>query len=87
MRILLLLPGIFTGAIAIATSAAGQNYPWCSNFADGWGGTNCGFTTFEQCMATVHGAGGFCTQNNTYVPPAAAASSRRATRSHRPRKN
>jgi len=29
---------------------------------------NCGFTTFQQCLATVSEAG-LCIQNNTYQPP------------------
>ena len=29
---------------------------------------NCGFNTFQQCLATV-GEAGFCIQNNTYQPP------------------
>jgi hypothetical protein len=30
---------------------------------------NCGFVSFNQCLATVSGIGGFCIQNNTYRPP------------------
>ena len=61
-----------TAWIALATFAAPAraqtNYPWCSNFADGFGGTNCGFVSFEQCMNTVRGSGGFCNQNDMYHP-------------------
>ena len=35
---------------------------WCANYS-GTGGTNCGFYSFQQCMAAVSGAGGFCTPN------------------------
>jgi hypothetical protein len=87
MRRWLVLPGLLAAAFAAATPAVSQNYPWCSNFADGWGGTNCGFSTLEQCMATVHGAGGFCTENNTYVPPTGAASARHTARKRAPHKN
>ena len=34
---------------------------------------NCGFASFQQCLADISGLGGFCEQNNTYKPPAAAA--------------
>jgi hypothetical protein len=27
------------------------------------GGTNCGFVSYRQCMATVSGIGGFCQRN------------------------
>ena len=59
-------------AIATATPARAQNYPWCAhNGKDG--GMNCGFASFQQCLADISGLGGFCEQNNTYRPPAAAA--------------
>ncbi len=45
--------------------AAAQNYPWCSNFADG-AGTNCGYATEAQCRITVQGSGGYCDHNNLY---------------------
>ena len=71
-----------------AGDAAVQDYPWCSNFADGWGGTNCGFTTKEQCMATILGSGGFCAPNNMYKAPAATAvPSPRPSRERRSRSN
>ncbi len=68
--------------IAFATPVAAQsNHPWCSNFADGFGGTNCGFVSYEQCMATVRGSGGFCNKNDMYRPESA-----RAPAPHRPHK-
>ena len=69
-------------AAALAAPAAAQtNYPWCSNFADGFGGTNCGFVSYEQCMQTVRGSGGFCNENDMYKPETKGAVS-----THRPRK-
>jgi hypothetical protein len=78
--------GLVIAAIAIATSDAAhaQNYPWCSNFHDG-AGTNCGFSTYEQCMATARGSGGYCAPNNLYVAPHEAAASGHANRKHRAR--
>jgi hypothetical protein len=38
-------------------------------FSGKFGGTNCGFTTFQQCLDTVSGIGGFCERNNLYQPP------------------
>lgn len=55
---------------AFATRTDAQNYPWCSNFADG-AGTNCGYSTQAQCLAAAMGSGGICEQNNTYRPPIA----------------
>lgn len=62
----------FVAAATIGAGADAQtNYPWCAQYSGGGtgGGTNCGFTTYEQCVATVSGIGGFCNRNTTYVPP------------------
>jgi hypothetical protein len=54
--------------VAVVTTAAqAQNYPWCAYY-NGHGGTNCGFSTFQQCQADVHGIGGFCQPNTQYWP-------------------
>jgi Protein of unknown function (DUF3551) len=65
MRYLLLVLAIFVATAGIVTQAQAQNYPWCAYYSGGrgGGGTNCGFTTFEQCLATVSGIGGFCDRN------------------------
>ncbi|HEX8808000.1 MAG TPA: DUF3551 domain-containing protein [Xanthobacteraceae bacterium] len=56
--------------LAATTPAEAQNYPWCSyHTASGGGGTNCGFTTFQQCLGNVRGIGGFCDRNTQYQPP------------------
>ena len=57
MRVLLCVAGFLAVAGAMSTPAQAQNYPWCAYYGGvpGGGGTNCGFTTFEQCMATVSG--------------------------------
>ncbi len=81
----LLLLGIVAASIALGAPAQAQNYPWCAQYMGGdtGGGMNCGFVSFEQCMATVRGMGGFCMQNNTYVPPAGARPpARTRSRSH-----
>ena len=43
-------------------------YPWCAQYSGGeqGGGRNCGFSTLEQCQATVSGIGGFCERNLFY---------------------
>jgi hypothetical protein len=70
MRPLLLVLGICVAVIGIGTRAEAQNYPWCAYYGgkEG-GGTNCGFTTFQQCLDTVSGIGGFCNVNTQYQPP------------------
>ena len=49
-------------------------YPWCARYGGGKlapGIPICGFTTYQQCMASVQGNGGFCEQN---WPPSALQS-------------
>ncbi len=71
MRALLLTLGILGSTFAFGGAAEAQNYPWCAEYGGGemGGGTNCGFTTYAQCMATLSGMGGFCNRNTQYVPP------------------
>jgi hypothetical protein len=68
MRTLFVLGAI--AATILATAAWAQNYPWCALYKEG--AVNCGFTTFQQCLATVSGSGGLCTQNTTYQPASGA---------------
>jgi hypothetical protein len=72
MRIMLFLLGIYVAVVALgSTRVEAQNYPWCAYYGmgDDGGGTNCGFTSFEQCMETLRGLGGFCNRNTQYQPP------------------
>ncbi len=72
------------GLLAAAPAAAIE-YPWCANFADG-AGTNCGFTTYEQCMLTARGSGGYCAENTFYNPRANAVRARPVRRGRHPLK-
>jgi hypothetical protein len=57
-------------------------YPWCANYGGGdeGGGTNCGWSTYEQCMVTIRGMGGFCDRNPFYTPPSQNPSRRQYKR-------
>jgi hypothetical protein len=85
MKVLLFAAAIVVGAGAMSTGAQAQNYPWCAYYGSvmGGGGTNCGFSTYEQCMADVSGIGGFCNRNTQYVGPAGPHSGVRVRRHHR----
>lgn len=56
------------GAIVASPASAEVYRPWCAQYygANG-GGTNCGFTSYEQCMMTARGAGAWCVQNPWYL--------------------
>jgi hypothetical protein len=47
--------------LAIVPEAKAQS-AWCAIYKGG-AGTSCGFSTFEQCMASVSGVGGSCNRN------------------------
>lgn len=70
------------GVALLANGVRAQNYPWCSNFADG-AGTNCGFTSEEQCRLAIQGSGGYCDRNTQYRAPGPALP--REARRRRPR--
>jgi hypothetical protein len=72
MRVLLFMLAIIVVTAGIGTRAEAQNYPWCADYA-GFGSQNCGFTTFQQCLAALSGNGGFCNANTQYVSPAVPA--------------
>jgi hypothetical protein len=54
-------------ALASPPAAAAYNLPWCATYYDS-NVVSCAFTSFEQCMASVSGVGGLCTQNILYPP-------------------
>jgi len=68
MRLLLFMLGIFVILVGFENCAKAQSYPWCAQYGGPAGGTNCGFTTFQQCLETLNGIGGFCERNTQYQP-------------------
>ena len=63
MRLIFAL-GLLLVATAFDVSGA-KAQPWCAYY-DAYT-YNCGFYTFEQCLATISGVGGICQQN--VMPP------------------
>ena len=59
--------GIVAILVVLAAGRAGAiEYPWCAEYS-GRGGGNCGFSTYEQCRASVSGVGGLCRENPFYL--------------------
>jgi hypothetical protein len=56
---------------------------WCAVYRNG--GNNCGFATFQQCMAAVSGVGGLC-NTSQYSRPEKTAGPQRASTSRRERR-
>jgi len=64
MRAIILFVAVLA-ALPLTSGYARADGPWCSYYTNG-GGTNCGFYTYEQCMANVSGIGGYCQRNLSY---------------------
>jgi len=74
----------FTTVMMIHSHAANAApyWPWCSQYFSLGTAHACAFSSWEQCMATVRGIGGYC-YTNPYGPPPpvrSAKPSRHATR-------
>jgi hypothetical protein len=50
-----------TATLSVASAAEAKPYAWCVFYDPST--YNCGFTTYEQCMQTARGNGGFCRPN------------------------
>jgi hypothetical protein len=48
-------------------SQAEVTYPWCADYSL-QGSSNCGFVTYQQCMAALSGNGGWCRANPMFQP-------------------
>ena len=59
--------GTLAGTTELSATAAradwAQAAPWCANMGGRDGGWDCGYYTFDQCMATARGLGGSCAPN------------------------
>ncbi len=76
MRKTVLVLGMLVAALAadLRASEARTWLPFCATYADNSGITSCSFYTYEQCLASVSGIGGFCKNNpippdRTFQPP------------------
>jgi hypothetical protein len=63
------LATLLSGAAVASSPAAATEYPWCAQYGEGHGGTNCGFSTLAQCEAALSGSAGICERNLFYPPP------------------
>ena len=71
---LVMIPAVLTQTSASAS--------WCAEYSGGGGTESCGFSTFEQCQATVSGRGAnFCRPSQYNNPSYASAG--RATKKRR----
>ena len=71
MRILARCSLIIAAAFTLGAPANAKEPGWCATYRNG--GNNCGFNTYEQCMAAVSGVGGFCNRSPYAEPDKPAA--------------
>jgi hypothetical protein len=75
--------GVFAVVVCFEKPAAAQNSAWCAYYDFGQdGATNCGFSTFQQCLATVSGVGGSCGPNPQYQGSPGLSLSTKHSRRH-----
>ena len=59
MRIFVVASFVLASLFALDARSTIQAEPWCSTF----GGMNCGYDSFEQCINSIRGVGGSCMRN------------------------
>jgi hypothetical protein len=75
---LFLIAAALLGEAQAAAAQSAYSYPWCARyFAHEYAGaTSCYFDSYQQCMTTLSGIGGYCIKSPYYraapatVPPA-----------------
>jgi hypothetical protein len=55
--------------LAPRPAAAYYNLPWCAQYADSSYARTCAFVTYQACLATLGGIGGYCFSNPSAPPP------------------
>lgn len=68
-------------ACSSMNTASAVEYPWCAQYSNSHGGSNCGFVSLQQCMAAISGNGGSCRENGFY-----AAAVKASPRTRKPRR-
>jgi hypothetical protein len=64
---LVLVSAALMGVTELATAQSPYSYPWCSKQgSNGDFTTSCYFTSYQQCMTTIRGIGGWCYQSPYY---------------------
>jgi hypothetical protein len=84
MRIMQAILLAAVAALASTDTSSARDYRWCAHYGSWFNSdaVNCGFDTFQQCLATISGVGGTCRENPFFVqaPRAEARKKRRQPR-------
>jgi hypothetical protein len=70
VRTSLLIIGVVAAALAGGVSPgqaqSAYDYPWCAVYTNRSGAQACYYSSYEQCMATMWGIGGYCRPSPYY---------------------
>jgi hypothetical protein len=71
VKTLLFILAVGAAGIGIEQPARAQPGGWCAEYDFGGHASarNCGFATFQQCLADVRGVGGSCSPSPYYQRP------------------
>jgi len=84
MRIVALCSLVVAVVLVPDIAAIAKEPAWCAAYRNG--SNNCGFYTYEQCMAAISGIGGFCNRNPDAAPERPVVRQERAVESKPKRK-
>jgi hypothetical protein len=54
------------GGLGESRAQSAYDYPWCAVYTNRSGASACYYRSYQQCMATMSGIGGYCRQNPGY---------------------
>jgi tetratricopeptide (TPR) repeat protein len=83
MRISVLCGLVIAVMLGLGAPAKAKEPGWCATYRNG--GNNCGFNTYQQCMAAVSGVGGFCNRSPYAEPEKPAVRKERKEREAEPK--
>jgi Protein of unknown function (DUF3551) len=72
MRLAILWPFLIAaallGEVQAAAAQSAYSYPWCARYFayEFAGATSCYFNSYQQCMTTLSGVGGYCFESPYY---------------------
>jgi hypothetical protein len=66
-----------------ASAQSAYSYPWCARVGSRNGPTSCYYASYQQCLTTLSGVGGYCFKSPYYQGPHPARD--QAVKARRPR--
>jgi hypothetical protein len=59
------------GGVPTSVAQSAYDYPWCAIYGgrSSLGAQSCYYATYQQCMATMSGIGGYCIRSPYYRGP------------------